>query len=121
MPERRRIIRSETLQERLAAEAKRLREEAKKLNPGAERDALLRLARQAETGSIDYAESGCSGWFTYEPVETVLAHAQTGRPAPLEHAIQPFFIGLAISLGCGAVTYLGFWMIGWLCAGFTRD
>ena len=51
MPERRRIIRSETLQEQLAAEAKRLREEAKKLNPGAERDALLRLARQAETGS----------------------------------------------------------------------
>jgi len=51
MPDRRRIIHSETLQERLAAEAKRLREEAKKLKPGAEREALLRLARQAETGS----------------------------------------------------------------------
>jgi hypothetical protein len=35
----------------LAAEAKRLRQEAKKLRPGAEREALLRLARQAETGS----------------------------------------------------------------------
>jgi hypothetical protein len=43
MPELRRIIHSETLHERLAHEAKRLRAEAKKL--------LLRLARQAEIGS----------------------------------------------------------------------
>jgi len=51
MPERRRIRHSHALQERLAAEAQRLRDEAKKLKPGAEREALLRLARQAETGS----------------------------------------------------------------------
>ena len=51
MPERSRIKHSHPLQERLAAEAKRLREEAKKLKPGAEREAILRLARQAETGS----------------------------------------------------------------------
>jgi len=51
MPERRRIKNTDTLQERLAAEAKRLREEANKLKPGAEREALLRLARQAEAGS----------------------------------------------------------------------
>jgi hypothetical protein len=51
MPELRRIIHSETLHERLAHEAKRLRAEAKKLKPGAEREALLRLARQAEIGS----------------------------------------------------------------------
>jgi hypothetical protein len=51
MPERRRIVHIDTLQERLATEAKRLREEAKKLKPGAEREALLRLARQAEIGS----------------------------------------------------------------------
>jgi hypothetical protein len=47
MPERRRI--KETMEQYLAAEAKRLREE--KLRPGVEREALLRLARQAETGS----------------------------------------------------------------------
>lgn len=39
------------LQERLAEEAKRLREEAKSLRPGAAREALVRKARQAETGS----------------------------------------------------------------------
>jgi hypothetical protein len=58
MPERRRIAHSDTLQERLASEAERLREEAKKLKPGAEREALLRLARQAETGSR------MSGWLS---------------------------------------------------------
>lgn len=36
---------------RLADEAKRLREEAELLRPGAARDALIREARQAETGS----------------------------------------------------------------------
>jgi hypothetical protein len=39
------------LEERLAEEAKRLREEAKLLPPGARREQLLRKARQAETGS----------------------------------------------------------------------
>jgi hypothetical protein len=50
MPERRRIIHTDTLEERLAADAKRLREEAKSLPPGIVRE-LLRRARQAETGS----------------------------------------------------------------------
>ena len=36
---------------RLADEAKRLRAEAATLKPGAARDALIRKARQAETGS----------------------------------------------------------------------
>ena len=51
MPERRRTIHTDTLEERLAAEAKRLREKAKTLPPGIVRDELLRRARQAETGS----------------------------------------------------------------------
>jgi hypothetical protein len=51
MAERRRIRQTEPLEVRLAAEAKRLHEEAKMLPPGAVRDAVLRKARQAETGS----------------------------------------------------------------------
>jgi hypothetical protein len=52
MPERRRIIQpTDVLEEQLATEAERLREAAMKLKPGVERDALLRKARQAETGS----------------------------------------------------------------------
>jgi hypothetical protein len=48
---RRRFKQTQSLEERLAQEAKRLREEAKLLPPGAERDRIIRKARQAETGS----------------------------------------------------------------------
>ncbi|TGN82006.1 hypothetical protein EOW77_0026500 [Bradyrhizobium yuanmingense] len=48
---RRRVKQTDPLEIRLAAEAERLREEAKALPPGATRDEMLRRARQAETGS----------------------------------------------------------------------
>jgi hypothetical protein len=51
MQQRRRFRQSESLEERLAEEAKRLRAEAKLLPPGAVRDEVMRKARQAETGS----------------------------------------------------------------------
>jgi hypothetical protein len=51
MQQRRRIHHTTSLEERLAEEAKRLREEAKLLPPGAGREALLRKARQCDTGS----------------------------------------------------------------------
>jgi hypothetical protein len=47
MTERRRF----KLELRLAEEAKDLRAKAKLLPPGAEREAIIRKARQAETGS----------------------------------------------------------------------
>lgn len=49
--QRRRIKQIESLEIRLSEEAKRLREEAKSLPPGAAREALIRKARQAETGA----------------------------------------------------------------------
>ncbi|MCP1766313.1 hypothetical protein [Bradyrhizobium japonicum] len=49
--QRRRFKQTMSLEERLAEEAKRLREQAKKLPPGSERETLLRKPRQAETGS----------------------------------------------------------------------
>ena len=49
--QRRRFTHAQSLEERLAEEAKRLRAEAKLLPPGAARDALIRRARQAEIGS----------------------------------------------------------------------
>ena len=49
--QRRRIKQALSLEERLSEEAKRLREEAKVLPPGTVREALLRKARQCETGS----------------------------------------------------------------------
>jgi hypothetical protein len=41
----------QSLEERLVEEAQRLKEEAKLLRPGPVREALLRKARQCETGS----------------------------------------------------------------------
>jgi hypothetical protein len=51
MQRRQRFTQIQNLEERLAEEAKRLREEAEMLPRGAVRDAALRRARQAETGS----------------------------------------------------------------------
>ena len=48
MTERRRVQHERPLDERLALEARRLREVAKALKPGAKRQALLRKAREAE-------------------------------------------------------------------------
>ncbi|TCU76737.1 hypothetical protein EDE08_102275 [Bradyrhizobium sp. R2.2-H] len=48
---RRRIKHVDSLEARLAAEAERLREEAKSLPAGPAREEMLRKARQAETGS----------------------------------------------------------------------
>ena len=49
--QRRRFKQTRSLEERLADEAKRLREEARLLAPRSLRETLLRRARQAETGS----------------------------------------------------------------------
>ena len=49
--QRRRFNQTQSLEERLAKEAKRLREQAGSLRPSAERDGLIRKARQAETAS----------------------------------------------------------------------
>ena len=51
MQQRKRIKQTMSLEERLAEEARRLREEAESLPHGSVRDAALRRARQAETGS----------------------------------------------------------------------
>ncbi|WP_247770072.1 hypothetical protein [Bradyrhizobium sp. 192] len=51
MQKRRRFKQTTSLEERLAEEARRLREEAKLLPHGPAREETLRRARQAETGS----------------------------------------------------------------------
>ncbi|SDP39554.1 hypothetical protein SAMN05444050_6710 [Afipia sp. GAS231] len=51
MQQRRHLKLSQPLEQRLAEEAHRLREQAKLLPLGAVREATIRKARQAETGS----------------------------------------------------------------------
>ena len=74
-----------------------------------------------DTSKIDFSESGCpSGPFYYETLPTVLSYAQH-KPAPLEYAIEPLGWGITASVCSAIALYCGFWVIGWLCAGFTRD
>ncbi|WFT93435.1 MULTISPECIES: hypothetical protein [Bradyrhizobium] len=49
--QRRRFKQTVPLEDRLADEAKRLREKARSLPPGIERERAIRTARQVETGS----------------------------------------------------------------------
>ena len=49
--ERRRIRHEKSFEERLASEARQLREQARTLPHGAQRDDLIRKARQTETAS----------------------------------------------------------------------
>jgi hypothetical protein len=51
MQRRRRFKQIHSLEARLAEQARRLREQARSLPPGAIREELMRKARQAETGS----------------------------------------------------------------------
>jgi hypothetical protein len=51
MQMRRRVIQDRSLEQRLADEARRLREQARLLPSGALREEVLRKARQAETGA----------------------------------------------------------------------
>jgi hypothetical protein len=51
MQQRRHYVQPEILEQRFAPEAYHLREQAKLLPPGAVREATIRKARQAETGS----------------------------------------------------------------------
>nr|WP_246801298.1 hypothetical protein [Bradyrhizobium genosp. L] len=48
---RHRVIQTETFEERLAGRAKDLRDRAKVMPHGVEKDALLKRARQAESGA----------------------------------------------------------------------
>nr|WP_249159844.1 hypothetical protein [Bradyrhizobium tropiciagri] len=48
---RRHVVQTETLEERLAKRAADFRNRAQHLPPGVEREALLKRARQAETGA----------------------------------------------------------------------
>ncbi|WP_167771456.1 hypothetical protein [Bradyrhizobium niftali] len=49
--QRRRLKQTTSLEERLAEQAQRLRDEAETLPPGIEREHTIRKARQAETGA----------------------------------------------------------------------
>jgi hypothetical protein len=86
------------------------------------------VARVARTGYIfklqvtnepDYKAAGCDDFGLYgKSVSQVIAIAE--GPAPSINKDKTY--GLLIITGVIAICFfVGFWAIGWLCAGFTRD
>jgi hypothetical protein len=70
---------------------------------------------------VDFYETGCNDGPLYsETIPTILSYAQRA-PAPLEYAIEPFSYGVLLSVGLAAALFSVSWVVGWLCAGFTRD
>lgn len=76
--------------------------------------------REYDKSRIDYDASGCFGpGYGGTPTEVAIEAAKA--PASLEFFLGPFFIGAGITTVCSALTFGLFWLVGWLCAGFTRD
>jgi hypothetical protein len=55
-----------------------------------------------------------------KPISEVLAIANDPG-IPLLDGARPLGIGLIVTGVIAIIFYVGFWTIGWLCAGFTRD
>jgi hypothetical protein len=93
---------------------------------------IARLARNGYTfkkkyeysSELDYDVQGCSGGysFSYKPVNQVIAIADAPTPTFLtSEGASVLGHGLMITGIIAFVAYLIFWVIGWLCAGFTKD
>jgi hypothetical protein len=81
MQHRRRFKQQTTLEERLADEARRLRDRARQMPPGPEREALLRKARH------DEMTSQLSEWLTSPGRPMQLQHVPFAEE--MEHAEEP--------------------------------
>ncbi|MHC2625565.1 hypothetical protein ACVIW2_007597 [Bradyrhizobium huanghuaihaiense] len=72
----------------------------------------------------DYSSGGCVGYYrhSYNTLAEVIAIADAPAPSFLTtEAPTMLGWGFLITGLLALVTYLVFWAIGWLCAGFTRD
>ncbi|MBR0903348.1 hypothetical protein [Bradyrhizobium liaoningense] len=76
--------------------------------------------REYDKSKIDYDESGCLGP-GYGGTPTEVAIAAANPPSALESFVAPFAIGIGITAVSSALSFGLFWLLGWLCAGFTRD
>jgi hypothetical protein len=74
-----------------------------------------------DASKIDFSATGCPGYSFYsETLPVVLSYAKQ-IPGPLQHAAEPLLYGSLITVSSAALIFFGLWLVGWLCAGFTRD
>lgn len=68
---------------------------------------------------IDLAKSGCDGPMYAEIIPVISERART-KPQALLLVSEPLGIGFSVSIAVAAIFLFGFWLLGWICAGFTR-
>ena len=73
--------------------------------------------------NLNYEAFGCSDSGIYgKPLTEVMAIANAPTPTLLtSDAASGLGVGLILTGVCAVVTYLAFWCIGWVFAGFTKD
>lgn len=69
---------------------------------------------------IDLPESGCPGPL-YSETAPKIAEIAASRPSPVQGFIENFAGGAGLTAALALGTFVFFWLVGWLCAGFTRD
>ncbi|MDA9421567.1 hypothetical protein [Bradyrhizobium sp. CCBAU 53380] len=94
------------------------------------------IARRARSGyafkkkypdyseQLDYSGTGCPHTYSFDywTVPEVIATADAPEPTFLtSDGPSALGIGFLITGVLAVVAYMGFWLFGWLCAGFTRD
>ncbi|GAB9186032.1 hypothetical protein [Bradyrhizobium diazoefficiens] len=99
-------------------------------------DSAQCIARRARSGytfkkkypdfseQLDYAATGCPRTYVWDYWALTDVMALADLPAPTfmtSDASSALGIGFLVTGVLAVVAYLGFWLIGWLCAGFTRD
>jgi hypothetical protein len=71
---------------------------------------------------LDYEAAGCSEVGVFgQDVDAIIDIADRGEPSFIAQGLPLLGGGLLATGLCAVAAYLGFWAIGWLCAGFTRD
>jgi hypothetical protein len=93
------------------------------------------IARQARSGypfkkkseytsALDYSAGGCTHTYPFEYMTVSEVIAIANAPAPTfmtSDGASTLGFGLMITGVIAVLAYVGFWLVGWLCAGFTRD
>lgn len=70
---------------------------------------------------IDMDASGCFGPGYTETFAAIWQRAQHKPTFASAAAMEPLFIGAAVTIGIAALLYVICWAVGWIFAGFTRD
>lgn len=83
------------------------------------RDRTPLKMKEYSRSEIDFEANGCPYMWSMD-IDSIKKVAAE-KPGPLQCVVEPAGIGVILTFGVASILYFGFWLIGWVCAGFTRD